>query len=115
MTLGDAVSTKFPMKMFIGSSPKQRRYLSPITRLRPAVGVNIAAKDATNEIDLTKHFVVPRRKPNGAGLRQANFSKKLLKRGVIPPAQCAKPSKKGPPQRRQGEYVVERIIPRTAP
>jgi hypothetical protein len=100
--------------MFIGSSPKQRRYLSPITRLRPAVGVNIAAKDATNEIDLTKHFVAREGSQRERASAKRIFQKNYLN-GVIPPAQCAKPSKKGPPQRRQGEYVVERIIPRTAP
>src|SRR5215831_18363699 len=81
----------------------------------PAVGVKISAKDATSEINLTKHFVTREGSQRGARLRQADFSKKLLERGLTAPTQCAKPSKRGRLSAVKGSTCVERIIRRTAP
>jgi hypothetical protein len=51
-------------------------------------------KNATSEINLTKDFVA-REEAKRSAYAKRIFRKNYLDRGLAPPAQCAKPSKKG--------------------
>jgi hypothetical protein len=102
-------------RWLIGSYQKQRHLPYTCHSASPAIGVNIAAKDATSEINLTKHFVAR----EGRSQSERAYAKRIFRRNYLNGCDSAsavrKAIKKGPPQCRQGEYVVERIIRRTTP
>jgi hypothetical protein len=78
VTLGDADFRKSLMKMIYRKFPKTASLSATCHPALPAVGVKISAKDATSEINLTKHFVAQE-----GSQRERAYAKRIFRKNYL--------------------------------